>query len=1422
MNNIQLEEIEANLICPITLELLEDPITVPCCKKAFSRQSLIQVLESVKICPSCRGNLINFNANDAPRETQINGMIDTYVQIKSMSENQIRINPIKDHIWSSKLLQLKDKYNKCDISLAELELCIDNPKFKTRPSLFIPVVDRSGSMAGSPWRQVECALLHIMGLTKTSPHVKTLIVAYDSNAELINTNGSDEEVTRIIKSMSAGGGTNFKAAFNKIKDVLKMFISSDNIQDINNPNNISNINIAFLTDGESGGNREELISDFRSILKDNWSSNVCVNAVGFGRNCDKILLEGLRTTGTQEGTFRYAELDENGDTLCNKLTALFEISSASSTIPINLKLNKHKFKVGNNYTNEISVQIPIDNSQGIFKEWVLLSDNDSDTLTINSLLDKDVQINCKVLNNHGKNDFLFEKWMTLQIDDIASYLFDLVKIKDKMSRNLIELCLALSEQKINAIKSVYNNSMIEKLDFLLNEIVSIRNGMTINIGKLSDFRFTSKFASAEIINFDTSKPIVTNYKPPQIIIDAPKVYIEQNIKYGRNYKDSRNTLQNFIVQASAKTTSYDTKRYIQKSSQDDILFQDDDGNNALHLAAHTGQVEIIKLILDKYPDIDLNVQNNDGETALTCAAKGGFWLSTARLIDAGSLIPNNRRQSLINFIKYKKTGKHAWIKTTNLMENMDDSSELVNMHMSEEHIIKKYNSIKNTNFNINDYLDVAMAKCMSELVKELIVNNSAKPKFEQIIKYCFPPKPDHIDTQKYLELTNVIMDNYPEFINKVNDNNETLLFTSVVKGSLPHVKYYLSKGIPVDQPNKLGNSPLWFACCKLYPCIIDELLNNGADINYMNENGNPPIYNICQYGSTKICENLLARGAIVDGLINKRDETMILICCRNGQHNILQMLLNSVSEEFVSYMASIDGFSALMASAEQNRAQCIKVLAEFGADLEQKTENNNPILPSATSLHIATYYNKLDAVRMLLSVGANINAVDLEGKTALHIAVIKNDKETIKLLINGKADTNIKDKCGNTALSYCKNNDDIKKLLSDPATNILFKLARGEFEDEKIALEILMTYSGVIGCLSKSQCVNVRGHLDKTPLMEAVIYSNFNVIKVLLEINADPNLENIHKINSLAFMEWINNPKIKKLFGNYQDVSHNMLNLKNSVKNQFDKLVLYLGNKPSREILMNNNMVSTVGKRMDNFINLVFDNDYKMIDSGNNTSIVQIQDKIEFCEIFKTPLFWNSKVFTTSIIASGSLDKNLTVENILALTLYTSNEVFSRILNETIIKNEINNVTPYIKFLYDTIVKLPVFEGEVFMGTGKQVDRSRYLVGSNVIWKTFNSASSLWTVAVENASNFQNRKEGTIFLIKSKTGRFVGQYSEFSCDAEVVFSPNSQFKVTNWYMGDVIALGQSNIREKTFGIKDDNLDRMINSNASLIIELTEL
>src|SRR3990170_1647878 len=264
MKNI--EEIVKDLTCPITQDLFEDPITVPCCGKAFSRNSLVEYFNysPYKRCPLCNDEeeLVNFDPKVAAKNVILSSLVE---QIKA--DPNKKYNNGEQQLWSSFLTPLVDKNGKT-LKVATLDIQLEKSKFVTKPSLFIAVVDRSGSMAGSPWKQVETALIHIMGMTRTNPLIKTVIVAYDSYAEIINTNGTQDQVNEKIKKMFTGGGTNFLSAFEKIREVLSMYICTDDPKMRYVENNISNVTVAFLTDGQASENRDLLIKTFNTMIAD--------------------------------------------------------------------------------------------------------------------------------------------------------------------------------------------------------------------------------------------------------------------------------------------------------------------------------------------------------------------------------------------------------------------------------------------------------------------------------------------------------------------------------------------------------------------------------------------------------------------------------------------------------------------------------------------------------------------------------------------------------------------------------------------------------------------------------------------------------------------------------------------------------------------------------------------------------------------------------------------------------------------------------------------------------------------------------------------------------------------------------------------------------------------------------------------------
>eukprot|EP01060_Flectonema_neradi_P009626 TRINITY_DN16854_c0_g1_i1.p1 TRINITY_DN16854_c0_g1~~TRINITY_DN16854_c0_g1_i1.p1 ORF type:complete len:1402 (+),score=282.26 TRINITY_DN16854_c0_g1_i1:59-4264(+) len=1393
-----MDRLRQDLTCPLCLELFRDPVTVPCCGKAFEREELVKSLAFREKCPLCNGDLSEFDAEAAAKNVLLAGLVDTLQE-----QRDEPVDDTSDHLWTCTATPVVS--NK---GMAEVVVNIQRSKFQTRPALFIAVLDRSGSMSGQASRQVSAALTHIECLAKANSNVKLVMLSYGSDCTEIHT-AADYKIN---------GGTNFRSAFNMVDTVLRRYICSNKPEDANLSNNVSAATIVLMTDGQDGsGNRSTLAPEFREMLKGTWKdSPVTVHTVGFSNACDRELLEAIRTSGNIEGFYRYAEPQDDDDTLCQKLSSIFEISSQSSTVPVEIILDG----VSRN------VRFPINSSKhGSHKMWIDLASSNLQ-MKINTQLDDNITLPIKVLQ---PTEFVFQRWLSHMCDEMAVELLELSKTN--LTQNLRDLTCCLLSQKVSAIHSHTDDvTVIETLNYLSTQIDQLRIGKQVNLGKLSDLRFGSLFAAKKKQPKKAEEQIYctqTLRKEDPVIDDAP--YFEKALRnYSRNNENAeRNAIQEAI--SNQFFDDGDLSDMLSSCSIDDILETDAYGNNTLMFAAYCGHSAIVANILKHFPTVDLELENPDGETALTLAVKKrGFHHTLGCLLDAGAKIPPRRTKSLERYCI-----DNGFRITADIVSKFADFDFKVDTSMEPDYVLYTFNrAVASTHpWDPQQFLSVALSKQMTELVDKLLSSHDAKPTIDMLIEFCIPPKPDHPRTDDYLALCDMLLSHSPELVHqKTEPELESPLFAASRKGSLPHVKYFIQKGVEIDSPNHKGNTPLWVAAFQRYPCIIEELVNCGADINHENEKGNTPLYGPCTRGNAKVAELLVSYGACVEH-INSNGDTLVLICCRNGHADVLRLLLSYVDLPFVNKKAHIDGFDAIMACAEQDSADCITALHEFSVDLNSRTDPDNQIIASATPLHIAAYYNRAAAAKRLLSLNADANAQDHNGQTPAHIAVIQGNVQILRLLKTFKADLNLVDNLGNTPLTYVRDNVEIRNILIDPVTEVLVRLVKGGFseQEESTAISILQSHTGVIGCLEPSQVVDVRDVDGATPLLHAVIRGRLNLSQLLVGLGADANACTARGMTCIDWAVWNKNPRLLSVLYTGDSPladSPRITNLKRAAA-AHGAAMLFLGLPPKGYSPIKN---SGILERMSEFLNtpmVTFDPPKLLTSDKSNIihrSIPSNEDFSKHQDQLSHSL-WDAKILMIEKIASGN--EQLSPQQVVSIAMATNNEHITGILNKQMLTNQLRGVAlTFASSLYYSLKQLPKYEGEVYIGSST-ANRKLYTKGQTFGWNFFASGSTLWKVSLEGAPSFAtNSRRGIVFIVKSLTGRFVGSHSNHPSDSEVLFLPGTTFTVTNWYHGDIIALGQENIREHSFGVKEKDderapLSQLMASDKSLIIELTE-
>jgi ankyrin repeat protein len=148
----------------------------------------------------------------------------------------------------------------------------------------------------------------------------------------------------------------------------------------------------------------------------------------------------------------------------------------------------------------------------------------------------------------------------------------------------------------------------------------------------------------------------------------------------------------------------------------------------------------------------------------------------------------------------------------------------------------------------------------------------------------------------------------------------------------------------------------------------------------------------------------LYRGEAAEAETLLPDEPNVFEAAAFGREERLEELLEG--DPGLARAFSVDGFTALHLAAFFGRAEAVRLLLDAGADPNAvgTSEQIGPVQP----LHSAAASGRLEGVRLLLERGADVNARQGGGFTALHAAAASRDMELARVLLAAGADMTVK------------------------------------------------------------------------------------------------------------------------------------------------------------------------------------------------------------------------------------------------------------------------------------------------------------------------------------------------------------------------------------------------------------------------------
>ena len=237
------------------------------------------------------------------------------------------------------------------------------------------------------------------------------------------------------------------------------------------------------------------------------------------------------------------------------------------------------------------------------------------------------------------------------------------------------------------------------------------------------------------------------------------------------------------------------------------------------------------------------------------------------------------------------------------------------------------------------------------------------------------------------------------------------LVDAVRRGDTEAVRALLDGGADVDSATPDGATALLWAVHTDQPELVGLLLEAGADVEITNRYGVGPASLAAENGNAAILERLLGAGVYANQTL-PGGETLLMTAAHTGEPETVRTLLAHGADPNIREMTR--GQTALMWAAANDNAAAIHLLAEQGADVNAKTDNPSPSSgrynfgsapPTGfTPLMFAVRAGHIDATRVLLDAGADVDGTVSDGQSALVVAAANANWELAAYLLDRGAD----------------------------------------------------------------------------------------------------------------------------------------------------------------------------------------------------------------------------------------------------------------------------------------------------------------------------------------------------------------------------------------------------------------------------------